>query len=454
MNYEAAFEALNNGDFVKAADLLEKLAESTGFDSDLVNHSLTLALYRSNNYARLADVSFKVGMMLISTDPASALDYFQRAVRAGLESSRVRQIGEIHEEWAAERRAAKLPSVVSRVGHVVTSMAAADSMSTYIRMLARELSTLGVESTVFTTEATSAWFVHPSGTAGTGESESEVLIASTEGDFKERARRIAATVHALDLPVVFFHGDLSDQIAACVAGIDTGAVHVNVAHERVMDADLFSGFVHLLQPSLEASRFKSHPAVCIPAAPDRVADPTSSRSAMGIDADSTVSLSFAGPTRDQMGFVKVLVELLKRFPKHFHLFAGGSDVRAFRGLLHSEGVLTRVRFLGQTSDPAAVIGNADMGFAAFPNADSAGILDMMASGKPVLLMREPGTVELLGNSELTPASTGAYIQIADSLIRNAGKRDQLGELLRNRFLQEFSPKRMAERYVAFLDQLR
>src|SRR5258708_2955347 len=100
VSYEEAFEAMKNGDFHAAVPLLEKAARDTGYTSDIINHAYTLALYHAGDKPRLADVAFRVANSLLQHDPASAMDYFQRALFAGLDASRVRRVGEIFEEWA------------------------------------------------------------------------------------------------------------------------------------------------------------------------------------------------------------------------------------------------------------------------------------------------------------------------------------------------------------------
>ena len=85
MNYEPAFQALKNGDFRTAVPLLEKAALETAYSSDIINHAYTLALYHAGEKSRLADVAFDVANALLEHDPASAMDYFQRALIAGLD---------------------------------------------------------------------------------------------------------------------------------------------------------------------------------------------------------------------------------------------------------------------------------------------------------------------------------------------------------------------------------
>ena len=91
MSYEPAFEALKNGDFRTAVTLLDKAALETGYTSDVINHALTLALYRAGEKSRLADIAFRVANSLVEHDPSSAMDYFQRALIAGLDAERVRK---------------------------------------------------------------------------------------------------------------------------------------------------------------------------------------------------------------------------------------------------------------------------------------------------------------------------------------------------------------------------
>ena len=89
MSFEEAFQALTECDYQRAVDLLEPAVRETDYASDIVNHSLTLALYHAGDKRRLADVAFKIGWRLLADDPASAMDYFQRAlssawIRSGL----------------------------------------------------------------------------------------------------------------------------------------------------------------------------------------------------------------------------------------------------------------------------------------------------------------------------------------------------------------------------------
>jgi len=433
----------------------------------MVNHAYTLALYRTGERVRLADVAFDIASGFLDIDPASAMDYFQRAIQAGLDSVRLRRIGEIYEEWAGDRAAGKIRGNVVRVGHVVRSLPSAQPLTVYIRMLARSLKARGISSVVFTTEADIAWFMNPDSTSRTAatavEPDARVVIGGTGGDFMERAARVAESIREAELQVVFYHSGFSDQIAARIAAIHPSAVQISVTHEDEIAADLFDGVIYPSQ-SWRERIFTSGIAELIPPSSDFDAhlrtDVFETRDSLGIQAAATVSASFGGPQRDQREFVKTLIELMRRYPNHFQLFAGNADVRAFRSVLHEAEVLPRIRFLGQVSDVTRLFGVTDLYLAPFPDSGRTAILDLMAAGKPMVALRHAAesasntAAELIHDPELTPRTPMGYIDIADRLIRDVAARVQFGDRLRERFLRDFAPDLLGERYVAFFERLR
>src|SRR6266568_3701459 len=78
---------------------------------------------------------------------------------------------------------------------------------------------------------------------------------------------------------------------------------------------------------------------------------------MGLESASTISATF-GDLREMAGngYLGALSEIMRRFPKHFHIFAGEGTVKPIRSHLHSRGVLPRVRFLGHLPDVAPLLG--------------------------------------------------------------------------------------------------
>jgi hypothetical protein len=465
--YEDGLAALNDGDFVTASSLLEKAAVETGYTSDLINHAYTLALHHVGNKPRLADVAMRVGSSLSQHDPASAMDYFQRAIFAGLDAARVREIGQLFETWAVPRATSRsaLNGHVKHVAHVVGCLSPEHPAAQYLKMLVPSLRKQGIESTIFTTEWAASWFFNPSRKplSQSFDIDTEVKIASVDGDFAERSGRIAEALRASGLTVAFFHASLAEQITARVASMRPVPLQVSVNHDSEMDADLFEGRIHLFQSAMRGTRF-SCPAEWIPRASDiekRLhASDFFTRQSMGLESGGTVSATF-GELHDVAGreYLRVLTEIMNRFPKHVHLFAGPGNVRGIRAHLHSEGVLPRVRFLGNVTDVAPLVGAIDIYLASFPQTAASPIIEAMGAGKPVVVLgSSPDSAnntgpELLGISELTARGEAGYVEIADRLLRNVKTRAQLGQAVLKRFGAEFRPELLGERYKSFLERL-
>src|SRR6266446_5962625 len=181
---------------------------------------------------------------------------------------------------------------------------------------------------------------------------------------------------------------------------------------------------------------------------------------MGLESATTISATYGNLYKVAgSGYLKVLSEIMKRFPKHFHLFAGAGNVKAIRSHLHSEGVLPRVRFLGHVADVAPLLEVVDVYLASFPHSGGHSILEAMGAGKPVVVLRFPpdshynSGAELVGVRELIAPGEADYVEIADRLLRNPALRQKQGEAMLARFRSEFHPERQAERYVKFIDRL-
>jgi glycosyltransferase involved in cell wall biosynthesis len=464
VSYEEAFEALKDGDYPTAVALLEKAARETSYSSDIINHAYTLALHNAGDKPRLAEVSFRVANTLLEQDPASAMDYFQRALFAGLDSSHVRRIGQIFEGWAAPERTAPLSKPVNRVAHVLGCLLPDQTATQYLKMLVSSLKSQGIQSTIFTTEWAASWFFSP---AGVPQSQSvpidaDVKIASVEGDFVERAERIAEAILDSNIEVAFFYGNLAEQITARVASLRPASIQIGVDCGGEMDADLFNGRIYLFWNALDRTRF-SRPAEWIPPASDIESRLQMSehvtRQSMGLESASSVSATFGDLSNVKgSGYLRVLSEIMQRFPKHFHIFAGAGNVKAVRAHLHSEGVLPRIRFLGQVGDVAHLLPMIDVYLTSFPLGDERFILEAMGAGKPVVVMRFPpdshynSGAELVGARELIAPGEADYIEIADRLLRTPKHREAQGQAMLERFRAEFRPERLGERYKNFIEK--
>ena len=463
MSYDEAFEALANGDFRTALPLLERAAQETGYTSQNINHAYTVALYRSGDKARLAEVSYRIGTMLVEQDRPSALDYFQRALFAGLDPERVREIEKLFESWAVRSSAYPFSgAAVKRVAHIIGCALPTHSPAQYVKTLVMSLRLQGIESTVFTTEWATSWFFNSADTLQSQavHMNTEVRIGAVEGDFVQRAERIAHDIQASKIEVAFFHGGLMEQITALVAVLRPVPLQIAVHHGTDMDADLFDGNIYLFRTALERARFP-HLAEWIPLSSDiesrlQKSEPLTRRS-MGLESATTISATF-GNLQEMAtpGYLRVLVEIMNRFPMHLHVFAGSGNVRSIRSHLHSEGVLPRVRFLGDVSDVAPLLGMIDVYFASFPRTGDQPIVDAMGAGKPVVVLRSPSDLatscgpELVGVRELIAPGEADYIEIADRLLRTPAFRAIQGNAVLDRFRSELGPERFGQRYKAFL----
>jgi hypothetical protein len=200
VSYEQAFAALKDGDFITAVPLLEQAAREAGYTSDVINHAYTLALYPRRQPARLAEVSFLIGNSLVEQDAASAMDYFQRALFAGLEL---------------------FDGPVTQSAHIVGCLLPGHAPAQYLKLLVSSLKKQGIASTIFTTEWAASWFFNPAGAPQSRpmELEAEIKIAAVDGNFVQRAEKVAEAVRSSGIQVAFFHGSLNEQITARVAAM-------------------------------------------------------------------------------------------------------------------------------------------------------------------------------------------------------------------------------------------
>jgi len=450
VSYEKAFEALKEGDFKAASTLLEKAAEETAYTSDIINHSYTLALYRAGERDRLAQAAFRIGESLVDTDPGSAMDYFQRAFLGGLDAEKTRRVAEIFEKWAAPKDPSenRVARPIRRVAHIVGSLAVNYRPAVYLRMLTQSLSEHDVESIVFTTEWSTSWFMNP---AGSPEAKNldvgvEALIASADGDFNERAERVAASIRAYGLDVAFYHAGIHEQITTRVAALRPAAIQVHVGRPVETVAALFDLQAGILPADDIEGRMRNHPP--------------HTRQGMGLESAGSVSATFGNLQKIAgAGYLHSLAAILKRFPLHFHLFAGSGDIKAIRSFLHAEGVLPRVRFLGPMSDTASVMNVVDVYLASFPEPGDEMLLDAMGAGKPIVAVRYPAdshcnsSAEILGVPELIASREVEYAEIAMRLIRDREARERASAAVTARFQKEFHPSSLGPRYMRLVEEL-
>ena len=468
MNHEEGLQALNDGDLKTAIPLLAQAVQDTAYSSEALNHAYTLALYRAGEKTRLAYAAIEIGDFLLQSNPALAMDYFQRAFLGGeLDASCRRYIGEIFEGWAAPKGTTGSASgtPVRKVAHVVGSLQSDHQPARLVGSLIQSLRQQGVESQVFTTEWASSWFFNSNGIqTPSPDTLPGANVASTDGNFIERAERIAAAIRASGVDAVFYHADLNEQITARVAAFRPAKLQVNVAYGFGMDADFFDGFVHLKKQGIAASHHSTQPRVWIPASSDiaeRIREcPPDMRHLMGLGAAETVSATLGDLQQvSEPKYLYAVTGLLKVFPNHFHLFAGNGDVKAIRAALHAEGVLPRVRFLGAISDTASVMAVTDVYLCPFRKFDESPLMEAMGAYRPCVVARnssdpsQNSAAEILNIPELIADSDVAYLQIAQGLLRDAEARKRASDLVACRFQSEFASELLGRKYLEFLSRI-
>jgi hypothetical protein len=463
MSHEEGLLALKNGDFRLAIPLLENAVRETGYSSDVFNHAYTLALYRAGEKTRLADAAFTIGDTLLETNPAAAMDYFQRALLGGLDAACVRHIGEIFERWAEASPGRDLSSIekpIRKVAHVAGCLAKDYPPAQHISTLVKSLRQQGVESLVFTTEWAASWFFNPAGELQSSSVEDlDVTIASAEGDFAERAARIASAIRASGVPVAFYHAGLEEQITTRVAAHRPAPIQVNISYGAAMEPALFDGYVHLTKEGLSSTRHSTEHGAWIPPASDieeRIrACPPNLRQLMALESAETVSATLGDlQSASDPGFLRVLAELLRQFPGHYHLFAGPGDVKAVRGYLHAEEVLPRARFMGSMSEAASVMAVTDFCLMPFlESGDGLMVIEAIGAGKPVVALEKSKSADLLKVTDLVARTESEYAQIAQRLIRDRKERERGATLVQSRFREEFDPALLGPRYMRFVDRI-
>lgn len=176
--------------------------------------------------------------------------------------------------------------------------------------------------------------------------------------------------------------------------------------------------------------------------------------------EQTVLLTVARFTaqKDHANLLRALPVVLQAYPALVLLLVGsGEEQQNVTKLAADLGVEDRVRFLGQRSDIAAIMGIADLfvlpsRFEGLPIA----VLEAMSLGVPVVATRVGGTVEALGEDHAFFAEPGVPASLACTIIEALKDRRHLaaiGETGRERFQKHFSAHRMAAETGAVYEQV-
>ena len=466
MSQQEALDALRAGDFEKAANLLVALVEDNQYSSDVLNHACTIALHQINS-PRLRDVAFKIGESLTARNSGLAADYFQRAILTGVDLDKVQEVSDWHGSLARPgTRKHRADIRTDRVAHVIGCFLPGHAPSLYIQLLAASLEQSGVKSHVFTTEWTSSWFFNPPGVVQSNPPpvDAGVTVARIEGDFFDRAERIAETIRESDIDVVLYHCGASEQITVRVAALHPASIQINVNHAEEVSADLFEGFAHLFQNGLERTLLPHRPKRWIPLISDiedrlKAAKPMK-RSELGLDEAETVSATFGNLFKiSEPIHLETIARILRRHPTLYHVIAGAGDQTPIRNFFEAEKLIDRVRFVDFVPDVAGLLGMVDVYLNSFPVSAGQSVLEAMAASIPTVIRKYPHAThhnvgaELVEIPDLLAADEDAYVRIADRLIDDPDLRTHYGQILNTRFQAEFRPQGLGGKYMDFVDEI-
>ena len=465
MKDKDALDALRQGDYETASDLLADVVRDNGYSSDVLNHAYTIALHSADRRDDLAEAAFEIGKHYQDAKPGLALDYFQRSIFFGLDPDRVRGVCEYQAHLSAGP--GKNPPAAIRtehVAHVIGCFLPGHAPSLYIQLMSKALKQQGIRSTVFTTEWASDWFFNPPGRQSQPfEVDAETIVGPRSGGFLERAEIVAKAIRDQDIDIAFYHCGPTEQITVRVAALGPTPVQINVNHATEVDADMFNGFAHLFQNGLERSRFPHRPSRWIPLISDIEERLTACvprrREELDLERAETVSGTYGNLFKVSHEYVQTLVRIMERLPGHYHVFAGAGDEAPIREPLEAARLISRVRFLGYMDDIANLLEMTDVYLNTFPVSGGQSVLEPMAAAKPVVILRHREAThfnagaELAGLEEVLADSEDGYVELATRFIKDVALRQELGEKLQKRFQDNFRPTDLGPKYVDFMREV-
>jgi glycosyltransferase involved in cell wall biosynthesis len=281
-----------------------------------------------------------------------------------------------------------------------------------------------------------------------------VLQAETPGaislrNWEAAARRTGIPGLALVLrPVAWLLGRVygSADAYTCIARqfLEEG-VGIGIPRERL----------HYIPHAVDIDRFR----------PATVTERTAARERLGLPADRPIVM-FLG----RLGVEKGVLDLLEAWRLVTHpsavLAVVGPDMEghhldagpAARAFVAREGLVSRVRFLGGTHDPAATLWAADL-FVQPSHYEAFGIslIEAMATGLPVVASGVGGMQDYLVDGENAVIS-GAHApqrlaRDIDRLLRDDGWRARLGAASRRTIEERFTEDAIGQSYAALFEGL-
>jgi glycosyltransferase involved in cell wall biosynthesis len=367
-----------------------------------------------------------------------------------------------------ERRHGKL-----RIGHLLGLLNPTHAPTKLAYLLTKGIMQNEADSFIYTSEWAAAWFHNWTHRRQSGPENfleefkpATLYIHEAEDNFIERARRLSTRIRHDDIDVLIVHSSLSEMITALVALDRPARRLVNINHASEMNLPCFDGLVHMFENGLLHSAMRDIPMVVIPPASDmarRLGEaPRIPRSDFGIPEQSTLSGTFGNLYKiENPAYRESLRAILLAHPQHHHLIAGGGSDQSTRVFLKEVGLENRVHLLGRRTDIPSLLLMLDFYLASHPYPGALSEIEAMAAACPVISVRDQpdshynAGAESVGLSEciVNPGDTAAMVALASRYLHDSGWRRSIGESLKRRFEQQFTPDHVVSRHLAFYRSL-
>lgn len=289
-----------------------------------------------------------------------------------------------------------------------------------------------------------------------------VLRPRTLESFLAAAADLHAQLAEQQVDVAFFHGSIATPTDWLLCAWQAAPWQF----DRGFGTPLFCPAVHYqffeLAPTMETLAFlcreRGIPYGLSPNGsvdfPDLAGAEPFPRAELGIPADHVILGTIGNhlPKRLSPAFCRTLAGVLRACPRTTYVVVGPGpfdvQVRLFGPDLVAGGPAARVRFVGPSRAAARWTRTLDIYVNEYPAGGGLAVCEAMAAGKPVVCMQADrsalaavGAVYVGAPHLVRPPTDEAYARRLAELIGSPAERARLGAALRQRYEQEFDPRR-------------
>lgn len=226
----------------------------------------------------------------------------------------------------------------------------------------------------------------------------------------------------------------------------------NAADVLVREFGCSAAKVYTVRDSVDTERFRPRSAV----APERLA---ALRADLGLPTDRpiVVYLGLLAPYQGTAHLLEAAAELVRRGRPVFFLIMGYPGQERYEAQARELGLADHVRFTGRIPYDAAAeylaLGDLAVSPKISETEGNGKLLNYLAVGLPTVTFDTPVAREILGDLGVYArvGDAGALADRIDDLIADDATRRDLGRLLRNRAIQEFSWWNAGEQILAIYE---